>query len=182
MRAALDLDGKDLVVREANALLPGNGKLRVSGHIARDDPARPRFRGGRESSRRLCCGRRCAGWIRRCRVGCRRGCWRDCRRAWRSAQNCPRMLWPTADDVALQRLSGTLDDAEISGGLRLKRGDPPSLTVDLSADRLALDPWLPPRPATLAECVQGGVRLACRSAAQGPTGNVDRYHHRQLGD
>ena len=54
-------------------------------------------------------------------------------------------------DVALQHLSGTLDDAEISGGLRLKRGDPPSLTVDLSADRLALDSWLPARPATLAE-------------------------------
>ena len=52
-----------------------------------------------------------------------------------------------------------LDDAAISGGLRLKRGDPPSLTVDLTADRLALDPWLPSRPATLAELYKAASGL-----------------------
>ena len=45
VRAAFDLAGKDLVVREASALLPGNGTLRLSGRIARDDPAHPRFDG-----------------------------------------------------------------------------------------------------------------------------------------
>ena len=45
VRAAFDLTGKDPVVREASALLPGNGTLRLSGRIARDDPAHPRFEG-----------------------------------------------------------------------------------------------------------------------------------------
>ena len=62
-------------------------------------------------------------------------------------------------DVALQHLNGTLDDAEISGGLRLKRGDPPSLTVDVSAKRLVLDPWLPSRPETLAELYKAASGL-----------------------
>ncbi len=158
VRAALDLDGKDLVVREANASLPGNGKLRVSGHIARDDPARPRFEGDarveapvlRTTVRWL--DQAVPGWLPpRLLAGLPESV---AQRAKLSAH-----VVANGDDVALQRLSGTLDDAEISGGLRLKRGDPPSLTVDLSADRLALDPWLPPRPATLADVYKAASGL-----------------------
>ena len=45
VRAAFDLDGQDLLVREASALLPGNGRLRLSGRVARDDPGVARFEG-----------------------------------------------------------------------------------------------------------------------------------------
>ena len=45
VRAAFDLVGNDLVVRDASASLPGNGRLNLSGRISRDDPAHPRFEG-----------------------------------------------------------------------------------------------------------------------------------------
>ena len=45
VRAAFDLVGKDLSLREASASLPGNGRLRLSGDVAREDPALARFEG-----------------------------------------------------------------------------------------------------------------------------------------
>ena len=150
VRAAFELDGKDLVVREANALLPGNAKLQVSGHIARDDPARPRFEGDAQVEAPVL--RTTLRWLDQAVPG-----WLAPRLLAELPESAVQRAKVSAhvvangSDVALQHLSGTLDAAAISGGLRLKRGDPPSLTVDLSADRLALDPWLPSRPETLAE-------------------------------
>ncbi|MFZ0020424.1 MAG: AsmA family protein [Acetobacteraceae bacterium] len=150
VKAALDLDGKELVVREANAFLPGSGQLRVSGHIARDDPARLLFEGDARFEAPLL--RTTVRWLDQAVPG-----WLPPRLLAGLPESVAQRAKLSAHvvanngDVALQHLSGTLDDAEISGGLRLKRGDPPSLTVDLSADRLALDSWLPARPATLAE-------------------------------
>ena len=157
-RAAFDLTGKELVVREASALLPGNGKLRVSGHIARDDPARLLFEGDarfdapllRTTMRWL--DQAVPGWLpRRLLAGLPEAV---AQRAKLSAH-----VVANGNDVALQHLNGTLDDAAISGGVRLKRLDPPSLTVDLSADRLALEPWLPSRPASLAELYKAASGL-----------------------
>ena len=45
VRAKFDLVGKDLVVRDASASLPGNGRLHLSGRVARDDPEHARFEG-----------------------------------------------------------------------------------------------------------------------------------------
>ncbi len=58
-----------------------------------------------------------------------------------------------------------------AGALGFKRGEPPVFTVDLSLDRLALDPWLPshlPGLADLSRPVSGldaELRLAIRHAA-----------------
>ncbi len=158
VKAAIDLVGKELVVREAKAFLPGNGKLRVSGHIARDDPARLLFEGDarfdapllRTTMRWL--DQAVPGWLpRRLLAGLPEAV---AQRAKLSAH-----VVANGNDVALQHLNGTLDDAAISGGVRLKRLDPPSLTVDLSADRLALEPWLPSRPASLAELYKAASGL-----------------------
>ena len=43
LRAAFDLTGDQLIVRDASALLPGDAVLHASGHIARSDPTHPRF-------------------------------------------------------------------------------------------------------------------------------------------
>ena len=157
VRAAFDLTGKDLVVREASALLPGNGTLRLSGRVARDDPAHPRFDGDA----------RLAAPVLQSTLR-----WLD---AASPATLPPRLLAALpegvaqraelaahvvagVDEVVLRRLSGTLDDVPMSGTVGLKRGEPPAFTVDLSMDRLALDPWLPrrlPNPADLSKPVSG---------------------------
>ncbi len=149
VRAAIDLEGKDLVVRDAEALLPGNGKLRVSGRIARDDPVRPRFEGDARVEAPVL--RTTARWLNEAAPG-----WLPSRLLAELPESVAQRAELSAHvvagggDIALQHLNGTLDDMAISGGLRLTQGDPPSLTVDLAADRLPLDRWLAPRPATLA--------------------------------
>ncbi len=158
VRAVFDLHGKDLVVRGANASVPGNGKLQLSGHIARDDPARLRFEG--EARLEAPVLRATVRWLDEAVPG-----WLTPRLLAGLPENAVHRAKLSAhvvangSDVALQHLNGTLDDAEISGGLRLKRGDPPSLTVDVSAKRLVLDPWLPSRPATLAELYKAASGL-----------------------
>ncbi len=169
VRAAFDLTGKDLVVREASALLPGNGTLRLSGRVARDDPAHPRFDGDA----------RLAAPVLRTTLR-----WLD---AALPGTLPPRLLAALPDSVAqraelsahvvagggevvLRRLAGTLDDVPVSGTVGFKRGEPPAFTVDLSLDRLALDPWLPrrlPNPADLSRPVSGldaELRLNIRQA------------------
>ena len=169
VRAAFDLTGKNLVVREASALLPGNGALRLSGRIARDDPAHPGFDGDA----------RLAAPVLRTTLR-----WLD---AALPGTLPPRLLGTLPDSVAqradlsahvvagggevvLRRLAGTLDDAPVSGTVGFKRGEPPAFTVDLSLDRLALDAWLPrrlPNPADLSRPVSGPdaeLRLNIRQA------------------
>ena len=169
VRAAFDLTGKDLVVREASALLPGNGTLRLSGRIARDDPASLASRAMRGSTHR-CCGRRCAGWTRRCRGGCRHASWRRCRRAWRSGRNCPPMWWPAATRSCCGGSPAYSMMCRSPVRVGFRRGEPPAVTADLSLDRLALDTWLPPRlpnPADLSRPVAGldaELRLNIRQA------------------
>ena len=180
VRAAFDLTGKDLVVREASALLPGNGTLRLSGRVARDDPAHPRFDGDA----------RLAAPVLRSTLR-----WLD---AALPGTLPPRLLAALpegvaqraelaahvvagVDEVVLRRLSGTLDDVPMSGTVGLKRGEPPAFTVDLSLDRLALDPWLPRRLPNPGRSVQAGVRPGRRTAAQYRSGDIGRNDDRRVG-
>src|SRR5271166_1360956 len=150
VRAAFDLSGKDIVVREASALLPGNGRLQLSGRIAKDDPAHPRFNGDARLDAPVL--RTTLRWLEQASPGMLpSGLLAGlpdsvAQRAKLSAQ-------VTAGDgeVALRQLAGTLDDAPVSGTLGFKRGEPPAFTVDLALDHLALDPWLPPRLPNLAD-------------------------------
>ena len=116
VRAAFDLTGDELVVREASALLPGNGTLRLSGRVARNDPARPRFDGDARLDAPVL--RTTLRWLDRAVPG-------RCRHA--SCAGMPERVAQRAElsahvvagggEVALQRLTGTLDDAPISGAL-----------------------------------------------------------------
>ena len=169
VRAAFDLAGKDLVVREASALLPGNGTLRLSGRIARDDPASPRFDGDARLVAPVL--RTTLRWLDAALPG---------RLPTRLLAALPEGVAQRAelsahvvaggDEVVLRRVAGVLDDVPISGTVGLRRGEPPAVTVDLSLDRLALDTWLPPRlpnPADLSRPVAGldaELRLNIRQA------------------
>ena len=169
VRAAFDLAGKDLVVREASALLPGNGTLRLSGRIARDDPASPRFDGDARLVAPVL--RTTLRWLDAALPG---------RLPPRLLAALPEGVAQRAelsahvvaggDEVVLRRVAGVLDDVPISGTVGFRRGEPPAVTVDLSLDRLALDAWLPPRlpnPADLSRPVAGldaELRLNIRQA------------------
>jgi AsmA-like C-terminal region/AsmA family len=150
VRAAFDLVGNDLVVRDASASLPGNGMLHLSGRIARDDPAHPRFEGDarldapvlRTTLRWLddtMPGTLPAGML----SGAPNGV---LQRAELSAH-----VVTGGGEISLSQLAGSVDDAPIVGRISFKRGEPPSLKADLTLDRLALDPWLPVRLPDLAD-------------------------------
>jgi hypothetical protein len=150
VRAAFDLAGRDIVVREASAVLPGNGKLRLSGRVVRDDPTHPRFEGDARLEAPML--RTTARWLDEAIPGSLLG---------RLLARMPNSLAQRAeltshvvaggDEVRLQHLTGTLDGEPVSGSLGFKNGEPPSLAMDLSMDGLALDPWVPPAVADLAE-------------------------------
>ena len=150
VRAAFDLTGDQLVVREASALLPGNATLRLSGRVARVDPAHPRFDGEARLDAPVL--RTTLGWLDKAVPGAlppRLLSGMPERVAQRA--NLSAHVASGGGEVALRRLTGTLDDAPISGALGLKRGEPPAFVVDLSLDRLTLDPWLPSRLSRLRE-------------------------------
>ncbi len=153
------LSGTELiVVREANAFLPGNGKLR-----SERTPSRRTIRHGcssramrdldapllRTTMRWL--DQAVPGWLpRRLLAGLPEAV---AQRAKLSAH-----VVANGNDVALQHLNGTLDDAAISGGVRLKRAGPAqphgrSVGRPAGARTLAA-----PRPASLAELHAGSVR------------------------
>ena len=169
VRAAFDVIDKDLVVREASALLPGNGTLQLRGRIARDDPAPPRFDGDARLDAPLL--RTTLRWLEGALPG----------------SLPPHLLADLPDsvaqrgelsahvvvgggEVALRQIVGMLDDVPVAGNLGFKRGEPPALTADLSLDRLALDQWLPPRMPDLADLsgpvsgLDAELRLTIRQA------------------
>jgi hypothetical protein len=169
VRAAFDLTGKDLAVREASALLPGNGRLQLSGRIARDDPAHPRFNGDARLDTPVL--RTTLRWLEQALpatlppgllTGLPDGL---AQRAELSAH-----VMAGGGEVALRQLAGTLDDSAVSGTLGFKRGEPPAFSIDLSLDHLALDPWLPPRLPNLTDLsdsvsgLDAELRLSIRQA------------------
>ena len=169
VRAAFDLVGNNLVVRDASASLPGNGRLHLSGRIARDDPAHPRFEGDARLDAPVL--RTTLRWLDEAMPGtipagllsgAPNGVFQ---RAELSAH-----VVTGGGAISLSQLAGSVDDAPIVGSISFKRGEPPSLKADLTLDRLALDPWLPVRPPDLADLsrvasgVDAGLRFNVRQA------------------
>ncbi len=153
VRAAFDLSGANLVVRDASALLPGNGNLKLSGRVARADPAHPRFEGDARLDAPVF--RTTLRWLDAAIPGIlppRLASLLPDGAAQRAVVSAH--VLAGGGEIALQRLAGTLDDATIAGSLGLKRGEPVALTLDLTLNRLAVDPWLPshrPNPFELVK-------------------------------
>ncbi len=169
VRAAFDLAGKNLTVREASALLPGNGRLQLSGRIARDDPAHARFEGDARLDAPVL--RTTLRWLDEAMpgtlppslpAGLPNGV---LQRLKLSAH-----VVAGGGEVSLRQLAGSVDDAPITGSVGFKRGEPPSFTADLTLDHLSLGAWLPARPpgfadlSRLASGVDAELRLNIRQA------------------
>lgn len=180
LRAAWELDGGQVELREASAILPGEANLQLSGRIApgpagrgTELPAPPSFEGkvalaapdlratlqwldpaGRTALQALPPG------------------------VFRSLDLSAEARLET-DRLALTRLAGSLDGSRVTGsaalGLGVLRGQPFSqLRADLSVDRLDLDAWLPAEPPTAGDLAHllrlsdADVRLRCtRATIQG---------------
>jgi uncharacterized protein involved in outer membrane biogenesis len=169
LRAAFELAGKTLTVREASALLPGNGKLQLTGRVARDDPAHVRFEGDARLDAPVL--RTTLNWLQEATPGVLPPS---------LAASLPEGVLQRAElsahvvaalgEVSLRQLSGSVDDAPLTGSIGFKRGEPPAISVDLSLDQISLDPWLParlPGPAELARLAgkfDAELRLSIRKA------------------
>jgi hypothetical protein len=150
VRASFGLIGKDLVVRDASASLPGNGRLHLSGRIAREDPEHARFEGDARLDAPVL--RTTLRWLNEAMP-------------WALPANLsadvPDGVLQRAElsahvvtgsgEISLRQLTGSVDDAPIAGSIALKRGERTSLAADLTMSRLSLDAWLPAHPPGLAE-------------------------------
>jgi hypothetical protein len=135
LRAAVDIDGGNMSVREVRAELPGDAALRMHGRVLRD-AAGTRFEGD--------------GSLAAPALGTTL--------AWMQASTrlpfdeLPAEVLRSANfsghavvqpgQVTLSQLSGTLDGAKVTGRVTLGLAERPSLAADLSFDTLSLDPWL----------------------------------------
>jgi uncharacterized protein involved in outer membrane biogenesis len=149
LRAAFSLNGSEMVIRDATASLPGHAGLHVSGRV-RDDPAQARFVGyARLDAPQL---RTTLRWLDAAMPGALPSGLLDrlpdgsLQRAVLAAG-----VELAHGNLALTDLAGTVDGAPVAGSVGLKRGMPPAITADLSADDLPLDPWLPAHLPGLAD-------------------------------
>ena len=142
VRVGFSLVGKSIVVRDASASLPGNGKLHLSGRIVRDNPDHARFEGDARLDAPVL--RTTLRWLEEAMPGALppglpsgapNGVFQ---RAELSAH-----VVTGGGEIALSQLAGSVDDAPIAGSLAFRRGERPSITADLTMNRLSLDPWLP---------------------------------------
>jgi hypothetical protein len=172
LRAGFELDGATLVVHEASARLPGNAALRLRGHIERGDPAHRLFDGDAWLDAPVL--RTTARWLGEAFPGVLPPSFLAtlpngvARRALLSAH-----LTAGEGEVALRHVAGTLDDTTVSGTLGVKRGEPPTLSVDLSFDRFEIDSWLSGSVPLLGELSKAPspldveLRLSARQAIWG---------------
>ena len=167
LRAAFELAGNGLLVREARALLPGDAALQLSGHVAGNGSVRPRFdadvrlnapvlRSTLRWLREAAPGLLPAGFPGRLPTGV-------LQRAELTAH-----MTMSAEEIGLSRLNGSVDGAAVSGELGLRHGKPASIKADLAMDRLSLDGWLPAQPTgPLSGYLQEGLTELAGLAAGG---------------
>ena len=162
LRAALDLGGDVVTLREATAILPGEADLRLAGRLLRADPAHPRFDG--TASLDAPDLRATLRWLD---PGDRTGLGRLPREALRRVTLRASAVSATTGEIALHGLEGTADGSPLSGTVALHAGERPWFDADLSLDRLALDPWLPEHPPPLASwpgLLSGALQVHARQA------------------
>lgn len=169
VRAAFELQGGSLSVREASARLPGNAVLRLSGRVLRAGPRLFRFEGDTWLNAPVL--RTTLHWLEEAMPGALPPKLVGMLPAGvaQRAELAAHVL-AGAGEIRLQQLKGSVDDGPIVGSFGLKHGEPPVFSADLTLDRLSLDGWLSRRPPVLTELAKsftgldGELRLGVKRA------------------
>lgn len=142
VRAAFDISDQTLSLREGRAMLPGNGKLRLTGSIGRTDMAHLRFEGDARLDAPVL--RTTLRWLHNAAPDWLRADYLSLlpdgvlQRAAFSTR-----VTADSSELLLQRVAGTVDTSSIAGSIGFRRGQRPSFSADLTVTHAALDDWLP---------------------------------------
>jgi AsmA family len=164
LRAAFELAGDTLHVHQADALLPGDASLDLSGEVARGDPLHPRFYGHVSLNAPVL--RTTLQWLRDAVPSLLPNviAGGEPQRAMLAAD-----VSMSREALSLHGLSGQIDDDAVSGGFDYVAGKPASIRADLTIDQLALDRWigalLPADLTRVARLADGELRLAVQHAS-----------------
>ena len=162
IKAAFDITDQTLSLRDGHALLPGNGKLRLTGSVGRTDMAHLRFEGDARLDAPML--RTTLHWLHSAAPD-----WLPT--AYFShlpdseLQRAAFSTHVTADssELLLQHMAGTVDASSIAGSVGFRRGARPSFSANLTVDHAALDDWLP-ASAQVPQNLDAEVRLDIRDA------------------
>ncbi len=147
VHATFDLANGALMLREAEAVLPGNARLHLTGRITRGDDAQRRFEGNAAFDAPVL--RTTLRWLE----GATPGLVPDTveRLPGTVLQRASVYAHVVADssDVQLLQLGGNIDDSTVAGSIEFRNGRPPAIVADLSVGYMALDGWLPAWPLEL---------------------------------
>ncbi len=162
VQAAFDISDQTLSLREGHALLPGNGRLRLTGSAGRTGVAHLRFEGDATLDAPML--RTTLRWLHNAAPD------------WLPAdylshlpdgvlQRAAFSTHLTADsgELLLQHMAGTVDTSSIVGSVAFRRGARPSFSADLTLDHAPLDDWLP-TSAQVPKDFDTELRLNIRNA------------------
>ena len=167
LRAGIDIGGGKLQLREVRAILPGDATLVLAGQVLPADAAAARspiFDGiASLSTANL---RTTLAWAEAAGIG-RVGALPA--GVLRSAELRAHVV-AGAEQIAVDRLEGTLDGDSLGGAATLRRGQRPILRARLTSDRIDLSRWLPATagPGSLAALAAqfGGIEADLRLDAE----------------
>lgn len=163
VRAAFELSDQALTLREGSTLLPGNGKLWLSGVMKHSDAARPEFVGDARLDAPVL--RTTLQWLHKAAHG-----WLPDAALARLPDGVLQHATLAAhvsanrDAVLLRTVTGDVDASSISGSLGFRRGTVPAFSADLTVDHASLDDWTPVS-TQVPQSVDADVRLNIHAAA-----------------
>jgi hypothetical protein len=140
VHATFDLADGALVLRDAEAVLPGNARLHLTGRVTRGNGSQQRFEGNAAFDAPVL--RTTLRWLE----GATQGLLPDTVERLPGAvlQRASVYAHVVADsnEVRLLQLGGNIDDSAVAGSIGFRNGRPPAIVADLSVGYLALDGWL----------------------------------------
>jgi hypothetical protein len=144
VHATFDLAEGALLLREAEAVLPGNARLHLTGRITRGEGSQQRFEGNAAFDAPVL--RTTLRWLE----GAAPGLLPDTVERLPGAvlQHASVYAHVVADgsEVRLLQLGGNIDDSAVAGSIGFRNGKPPTIVAELSVGYVALDGWLPAWP------------------------------------
>jgi hypothetical protein len=144
VHATFDLAEGALLLREAEAVLPGNARLHLTGRVTRGEGSQQRFEGNAAFDAPVL--RTTLRWLE----GAAPGLLPDTVERLPGAvlQHASVYAHVVADgsEVRLLQLGGNIDDSAVAGSIGFRNGKPPTIVAELSVGYVALDGWLPAWP------------------------------------